>query len=682
MAKDVKDRYRYFRVEARELLTGITQAVLSLEKEGVGEEQVRQVLRQAHTLKGASGVVGLSAIREVAHAIEEVLEPYRDGTTALPSGATDELLRLIDAAEQEIPGPTSELTAPPEQESTAPPQQKAERETSATTFESRRVDVADLDSLAEASAEAGMRIQTIQRAKTDLVEIQQKLTRLVARGTGNHTHALTTVVEQLTDIRRQLGDGLEGTERELNQIDDRLTRLRLLPVQMLATTLERAARDAARSVGKDVDFSLHGGEARVDAHVLAGLQVALLHLVRNAVDHGIEAAPERQAAGKPKSGNVSINSRQQGHRLWIACQDDGPGIDVEAVRQIALVKGLVSAEDARALDVNDLFELLFDARMTTTTVATQISGRGVGLDVVRETVAQLGGDVHIESEPGQGTTVELSVPISVFSSEVLRLEAGDIGVYIPMDAVHRAIRVTQADVSAAGPSESLFYEGQTIPFIPLLSIFGSPSSHDEANHAWSAVIIRAGTGLIAIGAEHLAGVRNVVIRPLPAMAEKLPVVRGAIFDSEGDPKLVLEPNQLLLAARGRQVETGKPTVTRSPLLIVDDSLTTRMLQQSVLETAGYEVDCASSAEEALQMVKRRAYGVFLVDVEMPGMNGFEFIKHTKADPELSDIPAILVTTLTSTEDRRRGMEAGAYAYIVKSEYDEKALCDLVGRLVG
>jgi two-component system chemotaxis sensor kinase CheA len=254
---------------------------------------------------------------------------------------------------------------------------------------------------------------------------------------------------------------------------------------------------------------------------------------------------------------------------------------------------------------------------------------------------------------------------------------------IPLDAVHGAARLAPEQIARLGPGAAIEFAGRTVPFVPLARLLDG--SFPTVRRAWSAVIVGSGTRLAALGVDRLQGTASVVTRPLPELLPASPLVAGVSLDAEGRPRLVLDAEGLIDAALGADdAEPERPAgkAPRPPVLIVDDSLTTRMLEQSILESAGYEVELANSAEEALETARRNRYSLFLVDVEMPGMDGFGFVEQTRADPTLRDIPAILVTSRNAAEDRQRGRDAGASGYIVKSEFDQAELLSLIRPLIG
>jgi two-component system chemotaxis sensor kinase CheA len=278
--------------------------------------------------------------------------------------------------------------------------------------------------------------------------------------------------------------------------------------------------------------------------------------------------------------------------------------------------------------------------------------------------------------------VEIVVPVSLAAVDALIVEAAGRTVAIPMDAVKRTLRIATADLAQSAQGASILFEGRVIPFAPLERALRRGAQTRDTDRSWSAVIVEGANALAAVGVERLRGTQNLVLRPLPDFTPSDAIVAGASLDAEGHPQLVLDPQGLVEHIRSVGTLPAAAPAPRAPILVIDDSLTTRMLEQSILESAGYEVDLATSGEEALERARKRPYALFLVDVEMPGMDGFAFIAHARTDPMLREIPAILVTSRAAPEDRQRGQSVGAQGYIVKGEFDQSALLEKIRSLVG
>ena len=668
-----KDPLRYFRVEAREISEELGRGALQLEK-AVSAELVQRLMRLAHTLKGAASVVKQIEIARETHALEDALVPLRDGTPA--AGAIEAVIAHTDTLAAQVAAltPAPEAAAAPRAPGTPMDE----------PFSMLRADVAEMDGVLDGISEASVQVRGFRRT-IGLAEEARHLAELIAERvapagrTGIADRVAAEKTRQFADdlrgiaaqLEQELKTGVDQSERELESARTAAERLRLLPCSAAFASLERSVRDAAQAMGKAAVLALKGGDVRLDAQVLGLVQRALIQLLRNAVAHGIETPAARLAAGKPEAGQITIDVVRRGTRVAFICADDGAGIDLDAVRR--------ASGASAALGDAGLVDLLLKGGVSTSGTVTEAAGRGVGLDVVREIAAKLDGTVTARTRPGEGTSIELLVPVSLAALDALLVESGDSVSAIPLAAVRNTIRLSPGDVTRGPDGESIVHDGKVIGFAPLARSMGGAG---RTAIMQSAVVVASGATLAAIGVERLQGASNVIVRPVPQLAFANTVVAGLYLDARGVPQPVLDADALVksLAAGAGALE---PEPERAlPILVIDDSLTTRVLEQSILESAGYEVDLAIHAEEGIDKARLRHYGLFLVDVEMPGMDGFTFVERTRADPELSKTPAILVTSRNAPEDRQRGIDAGARGYIVKSEFDQREVLDLIRGLVG
>ncbi|HEY7271662.1 MAG TPA: response regulator, partial [Actinoplanes sp.] len=642
------DALRYFRVEARELVDQISSGVLDLDQDG-GPEVVARLLRFAHTLKGAARVVRQQEIADDAHAFEEVLVPHRARSGAVSAAEMRELLRLNDAIEARVAALEPE-TAP--------------AEPAAVAEEKAGIAAVDVDELLDAVGETHTRFAPLRACGRDLDRLYRSADALAAHlGAGRcDTEAARAgavrLAAELGELGRRMTDTVEQTDRELDEVRGRAERLRLVPAATILTGLHRAVRDTADALGRRVRFTGRGGELRMDPHVLTQVSRAFRHVVRNAVTHGIEDEAARVAAGKPAEGTVVVEVERRGRRAAFRCTDDGRGFDLAAVRRAAQSRGLLPT--GTTVDDQALLNLVLRGGISTSEKITDVSGRGIGMDVARDVADGLGGELSVRSRAGVGATVELVVPLALLSLRGLVLEAGGTVVTVPLDAVRTCIRLTPEQLTVAAATGRLAYDGEAVPFLALSRAL-YPSA--PAGVPGIAVVVTAGDAVAAAGVDRLGGTSTLVVRPVPELAPVVPVVGGVTLDLDGNPRLVLDVAGFVAAATCRAAaDPGEITAPRHlPILVVDDSLTTRMLERSILESAGYEVDLAASGEEALAMARRRRYGLFLTDIDMPGMDGFTFVTTTRADPDLGGVPAILVSSRSDPEDQRRGAEAGAAA---------------------
>ncbi|HSS01967.1 MAG TPA: response regulator [Kofleriaceae bacterium] len=653
-----QDRFKYFRIEARELLDGLTKGLLDLESRG-DTDVVNRLLRIAHTLKGAARIVGHRELADLAHQLEDVIGPLR---AAVAPQRNEAALALLDRMSEHLAQLLASAAVPP-----APPPPSASASLSPAPTRSAS------QTLAPAPAAGARPTVPLATAATPAPRADPGAVDDVLGGLAE-IHTLVTRLRGVGDAR-MIEQRLDQIERELRAVRQDAERLRLLAAGTTFTALERTARDAGHAAGKRVTFTGSGGEIRVDPQVLATLSGALVQLVRNAVAHGIERPEDRAAAAKSLEGRVEIEFGLRGRRIAVTCRDDGRGIDLEAVRRAA--EGIGLARDrARALDREQLIGLLLRGGITTSSEVTPLSGRGIGLDVVRDAAHVLGGEV-VARTSSFGTEITILVPAQVTGLSALALGGGTRIAAVPLASVRRVTRSTAMPVLRGGDGLLVALDDVMVPFAPLARLLGAAS-----NGAPSAiVIVDGGDGLAALGVDHVLGVDEIVVRALPSGAPIDPIVRGVALDAQGLPRPVLEPTAVVAAIRGMPIVTVSPAGQPPPILVVDDSLTTRMLEQSILESAGYEVDVASSAEEGLVKVAQRGYGLILVDVEMPGMDGFGFITALRADPAVAGIPAILVTSRNRPDDQPRGFAVGAQGYVVKSDFDQVKLLDMIRKLV-
>jgi two-component system chemotaxis sensor kinase CheA len=695
------DPLRYFRVEARELVDQISAGVLDLEQQP-GPDPVARLLRLAHTLKGAARVVRQLEIADHAHAFEEVLVAHRTDEARLPSDEMRELLRLNDAIEARVRAiePPAEPVVEHrsiEDDRQAPsveqPNESRSVEVVAAPAEAAgtaRSTSADVDELLDAVGEAHARFAPLRAGGNAIDRLRRTAEALAeqlrsGRADGPPAGARSAAVRlagELGALGRRLTDTAEQVERELDEVRGRAERLRLVTASSILTALHRATRDAADAQDKQVRFTGRGGDLRMDPHVLTQVSGAFLHVVRNAVAHGIESPADRLTAGKSADGTVVVEVERRGRWVAFRCTDDGRGFDLAAVHRTAESRGLLTPGGAEP-DQQTLVDLVLRGGISTSDTVTEVSGRGIGLDVVRDVTDQLGGQLSVRTAAGAGATVEMVVPLALLSLHGLIVEAAGAIATVPLDAVRTCMRLLPEQATAAATTGRLAYEGQAVPFLSLARVLYTGTTVPDSADAGVAVVLAADGDAVAIGVDRLDGTSTLVVRPLPDLTPATPVIGGVSMDLDGNPRLVLDAHGLVAEAQrgnGGAVAVAEPA-PRLPILVIDDSLTTRMLERSILESAGYEVDLAASGEEGLDMARRRDYALFLTDIDMPGIDGFAFVARARADPELSRVPAILVSSRAGAEDRARGTEVGAGAYVVKGEFNQEDLLAHIRRLV-
>ncbi len=503
---------------------------------------------------------------------------------------------------------------------------------------------------------------------------------------AQHEGWLETIGSQM----EALGRNLHRDGRRLAQItqafQEEVRRARMLPLSTLFDIFPRMVRDLARTEGKEVTLQLEGGETEVDRSLLEQLKDPLIHLIRNSVDHGIETPDEREALGKPRGGTITLRAAQQGSRIVLEIEDDGRGIDGERVRRAAVAKGLLTAEAARTLGQQETLWLIFRSGFSTTTQVTELSGRGIGMDVVRENVERLNGLVEVASEPGRGTLLTLMLPLTVATTLCLLLRAGGQQMALPVSNVTRLLRVRPAEVGHAAGREVIRVGEQPVILAHLAQALKLPAA-PLPPEGMPAILLGAAERRTAFLVEALLGAQEVVIKPLPRPLPRVRGVAGATILGTGEVIVVLNAAELLRATSqggGTPLAPAAPPgapVTVQRILVADDSITTRTLEKNILEVAGFEVHAVADGEEAWRLLQAGNYDLLISDVEMPRMGGIELTHQVRASAAHKALPIILVTSLDSREDRERGAEAGADAYVVKSAFDQETLLETIERLI-
>jgi two-component system, chemotaxis family, sensor kinase CheA len=500
---------------------------------------------------------------------------------------------------------------------------------------------------------------------------------------------LRAVTKQANTLYRDFANDTLRLSVILDELQEEIRRVRMLPLATITAGFARMVRDLARQHDKQIDLVLAGEETELDKRVLEQVKDPLIHLLRNAVDHGLEPGRERSHAGKPARGRITLFAGQQGGTILIRVSDDGRGLDLAQIRQAAVRRELLTAAEADQLTDGEAAHLIFRLGLSTSPIITDISGRGVGLDVVRQNVEQLHGALQVASKPGEGTTFTLSLPLTLASSRGLLVQAGQQTFFLPHVSVERMLLVKPGEIAHVAGRPTIGYREKPIVLAWLEDLLSLPAASRDSKYL-TVVIISVAEKRLGLVVDELEGEQEIVVKSLGKPLARLAGIAGATISGGGQVVLVLHPADLIrLAARfqGRTAVTNlaqnQKKKRRKEILVVDDSLTTRMLEKNILEAAGYLVHLATDGEEALDMLNRGELPDLIVcDITMPRLDGLALTRHLKSDTRLGNIPVVLVTSLGSPADKARGIEVGADAYIVKSSFDQTNLLDTIEQLIG
>jgi two-component system chemotaxis sensor kinase CheA len=436
------------------------------------------------------------------------------------------------------------------------------------------------------------------------------------------------------------------------------------------------------------------GGVAADRQVLDRLREALLHLLRNAIDHGIEAPDVRQAAGKPTEGQITLHAEVQGESLTLTIADDGAGLNLDQIRQRALSSGLISEADLGRASAADVIDIIFMAGFTTRQTVSALSGRGVGLDIVRSLIERTHGRVTVQSVAGQGCTFTIIVPLSLTTSHCLLVRCGTIAYALPLDAMQQIVMLGPADIRTVEGRPVLVLDHRPVPIVHLADLLNSQRPADRIAERTLALLLGTGERQVACMVDAVVGEQELVMLRLPAPLQQVHLIAGATILADGSVVPILDAVDLLRTALGLRQATVVLASEIAPhqaqtVLVVDDSITTRTLEKNILEAAGYRVRLATDGLAALQLLDQMAdtkaedggCDLLLSDVDMPLMNGFDLTSAVRADPRFCHMPVVLVTSLDTPADRERGISAGADSYIVKRGFDQQVLLDTIAQLL-
>lgn len=709
-----------FREECDEHIQKLNDGLLALERQPKGAP-IDEILRSAHSLKGASRMMGFKNLETLAHYLEALLTQlhrgekeatramidalYRDidaiaqGLAALKDGqdppAIDALLGELRVAAGEIAAPApaeSEATPETRERSSAPGgQTPAGRDGAALAtirVQTERLDhlVNQTGELLVAKIEALDNLRQIEGALDSLEEWRRRLGRDAQDNSS--LGPIERVGDELSGVLQRLADNTRRLELLVDEIHEGVRDLRLLPLSTILEPFSRMVRDLSHDLAKEVELTLEGTSTRLDKKILEELREPLIHLLRNAVDHGIEPPDERARKGKAARGKLLISARQEGTKILVVVKDDGRGLDRDAIAAQAVERGLASAEEIKRWPENEVLDLIFRPGFSTAAGVTEVSGRGIGLDAVIDRLERLKGSILTESKPGEGVTFTLSLPLTLSTTHALLFRSGGDVFCLPTDALEKTLLVSPEEITSVEGKATVVIDGTPIAFAWLADVLGAPKSEDK-NGAIPALLLSGPRGRVVFGVEALLGEEEIVVKALGKFFGHIPQLSGGTILGKGEIALILNPNDLLRSV-SHQVRAASVLPARSAapraaakkrVLVVEDTLTTRTLEKNILEAAGFEVTTAVDGEDALIKLYEKSFDIIVTDVQMPRLDGFALTEKIKKDERFKELPVILVTALQTEADKRRGIEAGADAYLTKAVFDQRRFLEIIQRFV-
>lgn len=680
---ECEETFKYFKIEGVELLETLYSKLLALETGKDTAAAVAELRRAAHSLKGAARLVELFRLGDMAHSLEDELNALEVGCGPIAKDLVTRLIARVDELSAAFESATKgELPNEAPEESPAHVAGRDAPSLAHLSTSYSRVEIATLDELSRTSAEivqlAG-RSKEWPKAVERLLRTIRPLVKELSCDSERQSMsvALRSAFEDLSTLRTTMDRELGAFPAIADNLRSTALAAKLSSVDEIVTRLEKIARDTGTELEREVHFRVEGRHLKVDRVVLQKLFEPLSHLVRNAVFHGIEPATVREQRGKPAAGTVTIRFERSVDKFRVVVEDDGGGLDAERIRTAAR-----SSEHAVSGDAQSL---IWEPGVSTAGGLSQLAGRGVGLDVVRRAVEELQGNVTVESVPSEYCRFCLTVPGSLDIVQAFVVRQNGHEYLVPIEQVTKTAVLERSEIMEHLGINVVVDEGVPVPCVFLQSaIRESDALVPQASY--TVLFLRSPDRRFAVIIDALVGQQRLVVRPLDPWLETSPILHGAASMGNGKPALLLNATSLaeaLLSRRSAPLGQAAADELRKPsVLVVDDSLTTRMLEKALLESAGYEANLASDSYQALEALKRGSYGLIIVDFEMPGMDGMELTRVIRADPQHSKVPIIMLTSRGTDDDRRRGLLAGVQAYLVKGRFDQEEFLTTVRGLLG
>jgi two-component system, chemotaxis family, sensor kinase CheA len=755
MAKIKRDIFiAQFREEVNDHIQRISQKLFQLEEAPGDRKQIlEEIFRIAHTLKGSSRMMGYAEISTLAHKMEDVFVELRDEHLELSQTVTNLLLYCLDTINYLVEGlyknvartadidqivtlfndliagkpidvphvqsAFTTLATPPK----GPPEKPA---VEAEGPQYVRICMQDLDVILNLVGEVLINQYRYDGQLTDFQQFigilrdhRQHLDHLhdlLRRGNGRprpaqllqisdrlDQHALQMLHHSKTLAKKIRSDG-QQIQRIIENLQKHVIDIRMAPASRIFHQFPRLVRTTASRLGKQVELVLVGEETQIDSRIMEEMRDPLVHLIQNAIRHGIEPPEERQEVGKPPTGTITVSAHQEGNRIVIRVHDDGQGIDVERIREMALKHGaILRPEESTTISEQELYELLFQTGFSTAETVDDIAGRGFGLDIVRDHVDRVQGEIEVRSDPGQGTEFALKLPLTLTILNALLVRVAEEIFALPTASVVKTRDIYPDQIEQLGNMPVLVNDGALLPVVQLSNLLNVAEKHPVYQHdetprsaefddpaRQTLIVVQSEDRHLGLLVDDLVEEREIVIKHLGPCLKRVKNVAGAttlrddiviilfVRDLIRSADALLERTSIRPAALPHRQAVTDQARNVARILVVDDSLNTREVERAILQEAGYEVETAANGVEGLAALRSMAFDLVITDIEMPEMDGLDLTRQIKRDEILHSIPVIIVSTRTSDADQQQGLAAGASAYIMKGEFDESILLQTVG----
>lgn len=756
-----------YKVASTDHIQKIEAGLLHLEKNPLDPAKLEQLLRETHSLKGDSRMLGVKDVETLTHQMEDIVGAVKRGERMFTPQIFDCLYLGLDAirkiATEAVTGQASgvsvfhvlaQLMGAESDDTLAEEHQETLHQVNGTAsvqtlveqpvadddtaqnsepvvpavdvlaqvsdyqidtirVESQKLDklLTQASELAVTKGQIGDRIAEIDQliglreewnretftSRLTYDELERRLQTPELQPLQNFYNLVETRLEQLGALLNRLRNSTfeDNTKLETvaNELESGIHSLRLLPFSTIFNLFPRTVRDLAKQQGKEVNLQIEGGDTKVDKRILEEMKDPLLHLLRNAIDHGIETPQERQSRGKSPTATIRLRGYQTGSTVGIEVIDDGRGLDVAAIKRAAMQRSIRSSQELAKMSTAEIQALIFAPGFSTRTAVTEISGRGVGLDVVRANVEQLKGNIHVEFTAGKGCLFRITLNSSLTTTDALIVKVEPSPYAIPVSFVEAMQLVSPQEIFANQGNQTLPFQGESVSVTWLADLLGLPvkaPTSTKALHAASktipCIILRIGTERLALLVDTILEQQDIVLKPQSQLLKRIRNISGATILGSGEVCMVLNPPDLFKSARKAIASVTVKELTeqaqvKQKILLVEDSIPIRTQMKRILESAGYDVTAAVDGEDGFNKLRAGSFVAVVSDVQMPNLDGLGLAAKIRQFQEYKDLPFILVTTLASEEDKRQGHEAGANAYITKGDFDQGVLLDTLRRLI-
>lgn len=704
-----------FQIEASEHIKALSDGFLLLEKQLPPDQEkkkIEEVFREAHSLKGAARAVNLLTVQEICQELENVLAAAKAQKITVSPSLFDVLHKTLDLIQKVLSEKVEknviqdhiqnlkmflngESSLPVKEKEPAPPPQNISSEKiqeKVPSDKTIRVHLSKLDRIFQEVEEMLMvklvskeQKEQLKQLSNELYAFEKSVKRFLP---DNHAKELKSCNQSL----RALVKGAEQNTHLVAAMVDTLLedakKILVQPISSLFEPLPRMVRDLAQELKKEIDLEFQGGDIEIDRRILEEIKDPIIHLIRNAVDHGIESPEARVKLKKTPKGTLAIHAAEIGGQVLITVSDNGKGFNIEKLKEAAIREGILTEKDLANLSEDAAMQLAFQSGISTSGIVTELSGRGLGLGIVSEKVDKLGGRLIVESMPNQGTTFKLYLPLTLATFRGILISVGNQDFLIPTHNVQRVVRIKRPEIKRVENSETIVVENRTFSFIhlgDLLGVQGAKEQNQEAS--LFALILKAQEKAIAFGVDKIHQESEVLVKGMGKQCIKINNILGATIMEWGKVIPILNPADLIRSAIKGELKATRDSTSQDhkvikKILLVEDSLTTRLLLKNILEQAGFEVKMAVDGLEALKLLEGQLeLDLLLTDVEMPGLDGFSLVEKTKKMNRYKDLPIVICTGRGSQQDRERGIEVGANGYIDKSSFTQQGLINIIQKLL-